>query len=150
MIYLTSGQDLTPDKYHANGHGTPYLTGASNINSGSVIINRWTVEPRAVAIKGDLLITCKGTVGAMAFLQCEKAHIARQIMSIRIGKLLCSEFIHSFLEAYLVTLKAAAKSMIPGISREDLLTIIFPLPPASEQHRIANYINSLLSICHRL
>lgn len=83
VIELQSGQDMTPDKYNSDEKGIPYITGASNIDNGKVIINRWTENPRAFAYKGDLLLTCKGTVGTMAILEEPEVHIARQIMAIR-------------------------------------------------------------------
>jgi type I restriction enzyme S subunit len=150
LIQLTSGQDMAPDKYSANGQGIPYLTGASNIENGNVVINRWTAEPKSTAEKGDLLITCKGTVGAMAFLGCERAHIARQIMSIRPTALLDKHYLYHFLETYVATLKSAAKSMIPGIAREDVLSAIFPLPPLTEQHHIVERIDELSPLCGNL
>ena len=143
LVRLTSGQDMTPDKYNEKEQGIPYLTGASNIENGNVIINRWTTEPKSIAENGDLLITCKGTVGAMAVLHSERAHIARQIMAIRIGNLQCREYVHCFLETYISVLKAAAKSMIPGISRDDILTALFPIPPFQEQLRIVERIEKL-------
>ena len=130
VIELQSGQDMTPDKYNDNGDGIPYITGASNIIDGTVVINRWTTCGKAFAHRGDILLTCKGTVGTMAILQEETVHIARQIMAIRpIGNLYV-------LETMVENLKAAAKSMIPGISRNDVLTSLFPVPPLNEQHRI--------------
>lgn len=68
LIQLISGQDMTPDKYSTEEIGIPYLTGASNIENQQIIVNRWTATPKTIAEYGDLLITCKGTVGAMAFL----------------------------------------------------------------------------------
>jgi type I restriction enzyme S subunit len=143
LIQLISGQDMTPDKYSSYEMGIPYLTGASNIENEAVIINRWTTEPKAIALQGDLLITCKGTVGAMAFLKNESVHIARQIMAIRMGDFVCSRYIKAFAETYVATLKVAAKSMIPGISREDILTALVPIPPLAEQLRIVDMTDEL-------
>jgi len=150
VIQLISGQDMPPDKYNAQERGVPYLTGASNIENEAVLINRWTTEPKSVTIKGDLLITCKGTVGAMAFFDCETGHIARQIMAVRTGNLLCPKYIKHFIETYVVVLKAAAKSMIPGISREDVLNALLPLPPLAEQNRIVDKIEQLMTTSEKL
>ena len=144
VINLTSGQDLTPDMYNVKQKGIPYITGASNIEDGKIIINRWTDKGRAFAYRGDLLLTCKGTVGTMAFLTEEKAHIARQIMGISTYKQINIDYVKIFLESYINILKAKAKSMIPGISRDDVLNILFPSPPLSEQQRIVDKVNQLI------
>ena len=143
VIVLQSGQDLTPDKYNDAGKGVPYITGASNIEDGNVIINRWTEYGRAFANKGDLLITCKGTVGTMAVLNEERVHIARQIMAIRSFGELHIPYIQLVLDTLVEGLKAAAKSMIPGISREDILSSLLPVPPANEQYRIVRKMQEL-------
>ena len=136
---------MTPDKYNDNGNGIPYITGASNIIDGTVIINRWTTCGKALAHRGDILLTCKGTVGTMAILQEEIVHIARQIMAIRpIGNLYVP-YIQLVLETMIENLKAAAKSMIPGISRNDVLTSLLPVPPMNEQQQVLEKIKEVLS-----
>ena len=143
VIELESGQDLTPDKYNDCGKGIPYITGASNIENGNVLINRWTEYGRAFAYCGDVLLTCKGTVGTMAVLQEPQVHIARQIMAIRPISELYVPYIQLVLETLVENLKAAAKSMIPGIAREDVLQSLFPVPPVSEQKRIVHKVSEL-------
>jgi len=150
IINLISGQDLTPEKYNDNKNGIPYITGASNIENNQVIINRWTTEPKSIAECGDLLITCKGTVGTMVFLQLEKAHVARQIMAIRGNKFVNLEYIEIFLENYIPVLQSQAKSMIPGIPRESILGTIIQLPPLVEQARIAEKIHELNGLIDKL
>ena len=82
VIYLTSGQDLVPSRYSVVENGIPYITGASNFINGGLLINRYTTSPTSISHLGDLLITCKGTVGKMAYNTIGDVHIARQIMSI--------------------------------------------------------------------
>lgn len=131
-----SGRDLEPTEYNDRRIGIPYMTGASNFCNEKLKINRWTEEPQTISVTGDLLITCKGTIGQMAFNTIGEIHIARQIMAIR-GNFICLQYVKYFLESMINTLQIQAKSMIPGISREVLLNALFPLPPIEEQQRIS-------------
>ena len=124
----------------------PYITGASNIENEQVIVNRWTAKPQTLAYKGDLLLTCKGTVGLIAFLQCESAHIARQIMSLKAFSCIDMDYLKYFVLSYIAELQRKAKSMIPGISRDDVLQTLCPIPPYKEQLRIIQKLSKLLKI----
>ena len=148
VISLLSGSDLLPDKYNANNKGIPYITGASNIEGNSVIINRWTEYPKNIAYKGDLLLTCKGTVGKTAILDENEVHIARQIMAIA-PVLVNTVYVQLFIESQIAQLKTKAKSMIPGIDRTNVLNMLFPMPPLAEQRRIVAKIEELLPYIDR-
>lgn len=80
---LIFGRDLSPSEYNSDKNGVPYITGASNFINGTVELIRWTSVPQVITEYGDLLFTCKGTVGEMAINDFGYAHIARQIMAIR-------------------------------------------------------------------
>ena len=146
VIKLQSGQDMTPNKYNSSGKGFPYITGASNIEKGKVLINRWTEHGKSFAYKGDILLTCKGTVGTMAILQEEQVHIARQIMAVRPLYAIYVPYIQIVLKTLVSKLKTVAKSMIPGISRKDVLAALLPLPPQEEQIRIAKKLVDLFPL----
>ena len=144
LIELISGRDLLPTQYNSDKIGVPYITGASNLLNERIIINRWTDTPSVVSHKGDLLITCKGTIGEMVFNNIGDVHIARQIMSIRcIG--VNSLFIMLVLNSYVSQLQSGAKSFIPGISRDDILKLPFIMPPLEEQTRIVNRVEELFA-----
>lgn len=144
VITLLSGQDLPPTSYNSSNDGIPYITGASNFVNGNITINRWTTQPRSIATKGSLLLTCKGTIGETAFLSVDKAHIARQVMSI--SPISTNErYILHYLHFRIEELKKKAKSMIPGIERKDVLTSTFPLPPIEEQARIVAKVDELMA-----
>ena len=146
ILNLLSGRDLAPRDYNDQGHGVPYITGASNFFSGSVVISRWTDTPQVITQLGDLLITCKGTVGEIAFNAIGDAHIARQIMAIRNVYNLNMEYLSLCISFYIEALKTSAKGLIPGISRDDILNLILPLPSEKYQSRVVIRVNELLEI----
>ena len=147
---LISGRDLSPSEYNADEIGIPYITGASNFVNGKVELMRWTTSPQVITKTGDLLLTCKGTIGEMAFNNFGDAHIARQIMAIRNTFELNPEYLALCMNFHISAIKSAAKGLIPGISREDILNLILPVPPRDYQARVvkqtAMLTNFLISI----
>ena len=133
---LISGRDLSSSEYNAKGDGIPYITGASNFANGKVELVRWTTSPQVITKTGDLLLTCKGTIGEMAFNNFGDAHIARQIMAIRNIFDLNQEYLALCMNFHISVIKNAAKGLIPGISREDILNLILPVPPMDYQVRV--------------
>lgn len=150
VVKLLSGQDLTPDRYSDKPIGIPYITGASNFCGGNIATNRYTLSPTSVALKGDLLITCKGTVGELGYLKVEKAHIARQIMSISTIGNMNLQYVELLLRYFIETLKAKAKSIIPGIDRKTILNLVVPFPPIEEQQRIVDKLDEMLPLVDAL
>ena len=137
---LISGRDLSPSEYNDNQDGIPYITGASNFRNGKIELVRWTSSPQVITKQGDLLLTCKGTVGELAFNDFGNAHIARQIMAIRNTYGLNVEYLSFCISFYIEEIKAVAKGLIPGISREDILNLILPIPPENYQRLVVSQI----------
>lgn len=140
---LISGRDLSSSEYNAEGVGIPYITGASNFTNGKVELVRWTTSPQVITKTGDLLLTCKGTIGEMAFNNFGDAHIARQIMAIRNIFGLNSEYLALCMAFHISSIKNVAKGLIPGISREDILSLILPVPPRAYQARVVKQMDML-------
>ena len=143
---LISGRDLSPSEYNADGVGIPYITGASNFTNDKVDLLRWTTSPQVITQTGDLLLTCKGTIGEMAFNNFGDAHIARQIMAIRNKFTLNSEYLALCMGFYINAIKNAAKGLIPGISREDILNLILPVPALNYQAKVVESVVEVTNI----
>ena len=142
IIILTSGTDLSPEEYSANNIGVPYLTGASNISDkNEIIINRYTNEKFINSHFNEILLSCKGTIGKIVYNNIGDIHVARQFMSIR--SFIDKDFLIFYLKTLVDRLIFEAKSMIPGIDRNQILTKTIFLPPIQEQSRIKKKVISL-------
>ena len=151
ILQLLSGRDLETKQINNMKEGTPYITGASAISNNHIFVTRWTKEPAVISKKGDLLITCKGTVGKLAFNKIGDCHIARQIMALRfLYKNIDERYMWIFLSNYVQKLVGDAKSIIPGISRGNILLAVIPLPPLAEQQCIVAKVNELMALCEEI
>ncbi|MCM3024643.1 restriction endonuclease subunit S [Heyndrickxia ginsengihumi] len=150
IIELLSGRDLTREDYNDNNIGIPYIMGASNIINGTLKIERWTENPTVIGKKNDLLISVKGTVGKLVIQDLEEVHLSRQIMGLRTFYGIDVKYLMYFMQNHVKYLQESAKGFIPGISREDILLSIFPLPPYEEQKRIVSKAENLFSIINEI
>ena len=148
LIQLLSGQDFVPERYNSNHFGIPYITGASNIADGKLIINRWTETPSVIGLRGDLLIVCKGSgVGKMCICNISQIHIARQIQIIRcLSSIMKLDYIKLVIDANIRNIVTKAQGVIPGISRDHILNLLVPLAPIEEQQRIVERIKGILPL----
>ena len=144
LISLQSGQDFALAEYNDQEIGVPYMTGASCIVKGETVVSRWTQIPRCYAYKGDTLLVCKGSgSGAVVRLTQEKAHIARQFMSLRANEKMTSDFCY-YLTGFLSDrIKRNATGLIEGIDRGTVLNQTVFLPPLHEQKKIARFFSKL-------
>ena len=137
VISLLSGTDFKPEEYNDKCKGIPYITGASSLSENGVLINRWTETPKVIANYGDILLVCKGSgYGKTVICDIEKAHIARQIMAIKKVSTLDMLYIRLFLQANFDQIKSKGQGVIPGIDRNSVMNMLFPIPPLAEQKRI--------------
>lgn len=146
VITLVSGTDYKPEDYNDTHKGTPYITGASNLLPDGVLVNRWTETPRCIANKGDVLLVCKGSgYGKVAICDINEAHVARQIMAIKHTSLLEMRYVLYYLIANFSYLKERGQGLIPGVDRNSVLSMVFPLPPLAEQKRIVTRLDEVIS-----
>lgn len=146
VVLLLSGQDFPPAKYNSDGNGIPYITGASNFDNTHVLINRWTDEPSVIAQKNDVLLVCKGSgYGKTIIVDFKEAHIARQIMALRVKEIIDNKLLLYYLRNKNRFIKEQGQGLIPGLSRKVILSLTINLPALPEQHEIVRLIDDLLA-----
>ena len=146
VVLLLSGQDFPPTKYNSDGNGIPYITGASNFDDTHVLINRWTDEPSVIAQENDILLVCKGSgYGKTIIADFKEAHIARQIMALRVKEIIDNNLLLYYLRNKNRFIKEQGQGLIPGLSRKVILSLTINLPTLPEQHEIVRLIDDLLA-----
>ena len=146
VVLLLSGQDFPPTKYNSDGNGIPYITGASNFDDTHVLINRWTDEPGVIAQENDILLVCKGSgYGKTIIADFKEAHIARQIMALRVKEIIDNNLLLYYLRNKNRFIKEQGQGLIPGLSRKVILSLTINLPTLPEQHEIVRLIDDLLA-----
>lgn len=146
VALLLSGQDFPPTKYNSDGNGIPYITGASNFDDTHILINRWTDEPSVIAQENDVLLVCKGSgYGKTIIADFKEAHIARQIMALRVKEIIDNNLLLYYLRNKNRFIKEQGQGLIPGLSRKVILSLTINLPTLSEQHEIVRLIDDLLA-----
>ncbi len=143
-IELISGQHLTPLEYNNNGIGVPYFTGPSDFTDEINGVTKWSDVSNNFGLQNDVLITVKGNgVGTMALQKLSKVAIGRQLMSIR-EKVFKTEFVYHFLLTQMnLFIALAAGNLIPGLSRQAILSIKVNIPTLPEQQKIASFLSSV-------
>ena len=66
-------------------------------------------------------------------------------MAIRNNYSLNVDFLALCIEYSMTKIKQAAKGLIPGISRDDILNLVIPIPPTKEQEIICNKLKITFS-----
>jgi type I restriction enzyme S subunit len=97
-----------------------------------------------------LLLTVKGSgVGKITVCELPEVAISRQLMALTAISW-DARFLEIIVSRLGDHLREQARSLIPGISREDIERYRFPLPPLTEQHRIVAKVDELMALCDRL
>lgn len=151
-ISLISGQHLKGDEYFDDKRpeSVPYLTGPAEFGAQTPEPQRYTFERRAVAEKGDILITCKGSGVGKLNTASEEIAISRQLMAAR-PILINTRFLYLLLDSLRDAIREKTVGIaIPGISRGDILEANIQLPPLEEQHRIVQKVDELMALCDHL
>jgi len=145
MCEIIAGQSPPGETYRRSPEGIPFFQGKADFGPRHPIARMWCVAPIKIALSGDILISVRAPVGPTNIADVECC-IGRGLAAIRPGSYADRDFILAvlkFSESKLAALGSG--STFDAIKRIDLESLTIPLPPLSEQKRIAAILNEQMS-----
>jgi type I restriction enzyme S subunit len=143
---IIAGQSPPGETYRKSPEGLPFFQGKADFGPRHPVARTWCIAPNKIASVGDILISVRAPVGPtnVADLQC---CIGRGLAAIRPREGLADrDFILAALKLYESDLaQLGSGSTFQAINREVLEALPIPLPPISEQRRIAARLDEQLA-----
>jgi type I restriction enzyme S subunit len=141
---IIMGQSPPSSTYNKEGRGLPFLQGKMEFGSTYPTFSVYTSKPIKIAEAGDILISVRAPVGDVN-LSPFKLCIGRGLAATRcIPNKACYLYYFYFLQKIKELLEALGKgSTFKAIIKEDIVNLKVPLPPLSEQKKIAEILSTL-------
>jgi type I restriction enzyme, S subunit len=148
LVEILMGQAPPGKDCNKEGTGTPFVK-AGEFGSERPMIREWTTKPLRISQRGDVLLCVVGATCGKINLG-EDCAIGRSVAALRPQQAINQNFLYRYLSTKVQHLRAGSVGSAQGvISKEDIATIEFPLPPLPEQHRIVAKLDSLLARSRR-
>jgi len=148
--HIIMGQSPPSKYYNENKLGLPFYQGKSEFGDMYPSPKKWCESPKKVARNNDVLISVRAPVGPTNVCK-EKSCIGRGLTAIRC--LAGADYLYLLYqlratESYVASLGVG--STFVAISKTDLESLLFPVPPLEEQKRIVAKVDELLALCDEL
>lgn len=140
---INMGQSPESSTYNSDGIGYYLIQGNADISNRKTSPRNWTSNPTKLCDIGDLILTVRAPVGAIAKSN-HKACIGRGVCSIKNKTISNIEFIYQFLldfEKRWVRLEQG--STFTAVSGKDIKSIEIKLPCIEEQTKIADFLSNI-------
>jgi type I restriction enzyme, S subunit len=141
---LYCGQSPPSAAVNSDGIGTVYVTGPEQWDGHHLHLDKWTTEPKRLAPNDSIFITVKGS-GVGKVFPGKAAAIGRDIYAFGPHAELDARFVERAIVFSIEDLKRNAAGDIPGLSRSHILDHEVAVPPAGEQRRIVESLDSYVT-----
>jgi len=137
------GQSPESSSYNSNKKGMPLIQGNADIQNRVSAPRNWTTETTKECQIGDLILTVRAPVGAVA-KSVHNACIGRGVCAIRNNDISNIEFIYQFLLDYEPQwMRLEQGSTFTAVSGVDIKSIDFICPCLAEQTKIAEFLSAI-------
>lgn len=143
VCIITMGQSPSSTSYNTDEIGIPLIQGNADIRNRITSPRNWTTEMTKECKIGDLILTVRAPVGAVA-KSLHNACIGRGVCTISVNSKYPIEFIYQFLiyfEAKWTKLEQG--STFTAISGNEIKKIELNIPCIEEQTQIADFLSKI-------
>ncbi|MDF1498836.1 MAG: restriction endonuclease subunit S [Patescibacteria group bacterium] len=140
---VVMGQSPVGTSYNHSGTGAPLINGPTEFTEKNPIKIQWTSQPTKFCKKGDVLLCVRGSSTGRMNISDDEYCIGRGVAAIRAKSGVDTLFITFEVESAVKSiLILTTGSTFPNIDRKSIKTIQFPLPPLSDQQKIAEILST--------
>jgi type I restriction enzyme S subunit len=140
---VVMGQSPVGTSYNHSGTGAPLINGPTEFTVKYPIKIQWTSQPTKFCKKGDILLCVRGSSTGRMNISDDEYCIGRGVAAIRAKSGADTLFITFQVESAVKSiLTLTTGSTFPNIDGKSIKTIQFPLPPLSEQQKIAEILST--------
>lgn len=141
LAKVTMGQAPVGETYNTEGLGLPLLAGAGDFDEGRPNAKKFTTAPSKTCSVGDIVIGIRASIGDQVVADGNYC-LGRGVAGIRARDGVDQRFLLRCLEWRRPFLESKAKgATFKQVNREDVESLLLPLPPLSEQRRIADILD---------
>lgn len=145
FVDIVMGQSPSSETYNRDGEGLPFFQGKAEFGAFYPKVDKYCSRPNKIAEKGAVLLSVRAPVGPTN-LSPEKVCIGRGLAGLHPKAGIDSKFLlYLFRSIEQVLSGRGTGSTFKAISKTDIQSLKFRLPPLSEQRRILLKIEELLS-----
>ncbi|MBS9766285.1 MAG: restriction endonuclease subunit S [Flavobacteriaceae bacterium] len=139
---VIAGQSPPSSSYNEVGNGMPFFQGKADFGKLYPTVRYWCTKPKKIAIENDILFSVRAPVGSTNINNI-KASIGRGLSAIRCSEKIDVLYLLHYLRANELKIKdLGTGSTFKAITIKTLKSIKIPLPPLTEQKRIAKLLDT--------
>lgn len=138
------GQAPAGDSYNIEGQGFPLIAGAGDFGPNYPSVKKFTSAPTKLCAAGDIVLGIRATIGVKVWADADYC-LGRGVAGLRPrdSKVLDSRYLWHWLSHSRNDLQAKGKgATFLQVNRLDISEMQIPLPPLSEQRRIAGILDA--------